>query len=195
MLSRVVRSGYLTDTVAQMLEESIHAGEFKPGERLPTESELAERLGVSRPVVREAIAQLKSDGYVQTRQGAGAFVPLAPGMASFKLGPHEQLGADELRHIFELRLGVEVSAAELAASRRTKGDIDAIQAALDRVDNAIRNSEDGTEADDAFHRAIAAATHNPYLQRFVAFLGHHFAATPGVCPISARHGELQAWSA
>lgn len=194
MLSKVVRSGYLPSTVVRMLGQSIHAGEFKPGERLPTEHELAERLGVSRPVVREAIAQLKSDGYVETRQGAGAFVASVPGMASFKLRARDELDADELRQIFELRLGVEVIAAELAALRRTEADIATIRMALDRVDKAIRDSEDGVEADDTFHCAIAAATHNLYLQRFVAFLGHHFAATraPAWSPKGRSAGKPQA---
>lgn len=174
-LQEVVRPARLSETVIRALQGLIRDGTFHPGDRLPTERELAERFGVSRAVVREAIACLKADGYVVTRQGAGAYVAARPELLSFKLAPHDQPDVQELGHIFELRLSVESTAAELAALRRTPQDIEKIARPLAAMDRALAGQGNGSEADNAFHRAIAAAAHNPYLERLVALIGHPFA--------------------
>jgi GntR family transcriptional repressor for pyruvate dehydrogenase complex len=173
----VARPRGLAEQIVHALQARIEAGELAPGARLPTEHALGERFGVSRAVVREAIARLKADGYVVTRQGAGAFVAGEPGRASFRLPAEGQLDAGELAQLFELREAVEVATARLAAERRTRADLAAIRSALDDVSRAIEEGSDGVAADGAFHRAIAAATHNVHLQRFVEFLGFHFAET------------------
>ncbi|MEW5710236.1 MAG: FadR/GntR family transcriptional regulator [Pseudomonadota bacterium] len=174
-LQEVARPVRLSETVIQALQELIRDGTFRPGDRLPTERALAERFGVSRAVVREAVACLKADGYVVTRQGAGAYVAARPELLSFKLAPHDQPDLKELGHIFELRLSVESTAAELAALRRTSQDIEKIAGPLAAMDRALAGQGNGSEADNAFHRAIAAAAHNPYLERLVALIGHPFA--------------------
>ncbi|MGH2357436.1 MAG: FadR/GntR family transcriptional regulator, partial [Candidatus Limnocylindria bacterium] len=166
MLAPVTRPAQLSHHVVRTLERSIRGGLLGPGQRLPTEKALGRRFAVSRAVVREAIARLKSDGYVETRQGAGAFVAARPGLLSFKLTAEEPLGREDLRQIQELRIAVEGAAAELAARRRTGADIAAIRAELDTMAEAIRRGTDGSDADGRFHRAIARATHNPYVGRF-----------------------------
>lgn len=173
----VARPRGLADQIVRALQARIESGELAPGARLPTEQALGERFGVSRAVVREAIAQLRADGYVATRQGAGAFVAGEPGRASFRLPAEGELDAGELAQLFELREAVEVATARLAAERRTRADLAAIKKALDEVSRAIDGGTDGVAADGAFHRAIAAAAHNAHLQRFVEFLGFHFSAT------------------
>jgi GntR family transcriptional repressor for pyruvate dehydrogenase complex len=173
----VTRPRGLADQLVRALQARIDAGELGPGARLPTEHALAEHFGVSRAVVREAIARLKADGYVETRQGAGAFVAGEPGLASFRLAADGRIAPDELGEIFELRAAVEVAAARLAAERRTRADLEAIRRALREVAHAIEEGTDGVAADGCFHRAIAAAAHNGHLQRFVEFLGHHFSET------------------
>jgi GntR family transcriptional repressor for pyruvate dehydrogenase complex len=174
-LQEVARPLRLSETVIRALQELIRDGTFRPGDRLPTERALAERFGVSRAVVREAVACLKADGYVVTRQGAGAYVAARPELLSFKLAPHDQPDLQELGHVFELRLSVESTAAELAALRRTSQDIEKIAGPLAAMDRALAGQGNGSEADNAFHRAIAAAAHNPYLERLVALIGHPFA--------------------
>lgn len=181
------RSPRLTDRLVQALEEEIRDGAFGPGTRLPTEKQLCQRFGVSRPVVREAVARLQSDGYVEARQGAGVFVTARPALRSFKLA---QTGED-LRHVLELRLVVEVAAAELAAARRTERDLVAMRAALDAMTEAVCRRTDGSDADDRFHAAIAAATHNPDLGRLVEFLRYQFWRTrrPTWSPAGHEAGE------
>jgi GntR family transcriptional repressor for pyruvate dehydrogenase complex len=173
----VARPRGLADQVVRALQERIEAGKLAPRARLPTEHALGERFGVSRAVVREAIARLRADGYVETRQGAGAFVADEPGRASFRLPTEAHLPADDLAQLFVLREAVEVATARLAAERRTRTDLEAIRRAVRDVGRAIEEGTDGVAADGAFHRAIAAAAHNGHLQRFVEFLGYHFAET------------------
>jgi GntR family transcriptional regulator, transcriptional repressor for pyruvate dehydrogenase complex len=175
-LAHVTRPSRLSEIVHGTLDARIRGGEFPPGTRLPPEQQLAVAFGVSRAVVREAVARLKADGSIETRQGAGAFVPARPGAASFRavLGGAAR---EELRHLMELRAIVEVAAAELAAQRHTKDDLQTIRRALGAMSAAIQKRGDGASADDGFHRAVAAASHNPYLSRFVEFLGHQFSDT------------------
>jgi GntR family transcriptional repressor for pyruvate dehydrogenase complex len=190
----VARPRGLAEQIVRALQTRIESGELAPGARLPTEQALGERFGVSRAVVREAIARLRADGYVATRQGAGAFVSGEPGRASFRLPDEGELDAAELAQLFELRAAVEVATARLAAERRTRADLAAIRRALEDVSRAIAEGMDGVAADGAFHRAIAAATHNAHLQRFVEFLGFHFAATrrPAWTAAGRRAGRPQA---
>jgi GntR family transcriptional repressor for pyruvate dehydrogenase complex len=176
-VEEVERPRELADQLVRSVQARIESGELAPGARLPTEHALGERFGVSRAVVREAIARLKADGYVATRQGAGAFVAREPGRASFRLPSEPHLPPEELAQLFELREAVEVATARLAAARRTRADLGAIRRALDEVSRAIEEGTDGVAADGAFHRAIAAAAHNAHLQRFIEFLGFHFAET------------------
>ncbi|MCZ7563442.1 MAG: FadR family transcriptional regulator [Burkholderiales bacterium] len=193
-IREVDRPGRLSDQLVAALRARIESAELAPGARLPTEQALGERFAVSRAVVREAIARLKADGYVETRQGAGALVAARPGLASFRIGAGGRLDAGALAQIFELRAAVETAAARLAAERRTRGDLAAIRAALGRMANAIDEGHDGAAADDAFHRAIATATHNGYMQRFVEFLGYHFSESrrPSWTEDGRRAGRPQA---
>jgi len=186
-LAQVARPSRLSEIVHRALDARIRGGEFPPGTRLPPEQQLARVLGVSRAVVREAVARLKADGSIETRQGAGAFVTARPGAGSFRV----ILGGaahDEMRHLMELRAIVEVAAAELAARRHTRDDLQAMRRALEAMRAAIQTRGDGVPADDAFHRAVAAASHNPYLSRFVEFLGHHFSDTRRPVWTAEGHG-------
>jgi GntR family transcriptional regulator, transcriptional repressor for pyruvate dehydrogenase complex len=90
--------------------------------------------------------------------------------------------------MLELRQIVESGAAELAASRRTKDDIASIRAAVAAMDLALENRSDGSDADDAFHNAIAVATHNDQISKFVEFLGAQFSASRKVTWDSAGYG-------
>lgn len=169
--SRIRRPPRLSEALSAELAARIRRGEYPPGAQLPTEKALSEAFGVSRAVVREAIARLAADGLIETRQGAGAFVAEHPKSLNFRLAPGDDAG---LPHIFELRAMIEAAVAEHAARRRTDADIAAMRAALQRMDEALASGSDGSEADDDFHLAIAAATHNPYVLHLTGFLGRQF---------------------
>lgn len=172
------RPSRLSDSVASELERWIADQRLASGTQLPTEKLLCEHFGVSRAVIREAISRLKADGCVTTRQGSGAFVAARPGQGSFRLvreSPHsEAVLAGEVSDIFELRYLVETGAAERAALRRTAADLDRMQEVLGRMQDALTAQADAVGDDDAFHIAIAAATHNPQIERFQAFMGGQF---------------------
>lgn len=189
---QLARSSGLGNALAGKLAAAIAGGEFAPGARLPTEKQLVERFDVSRAVVREAIARLKTEGFVETRQGSGAYVTARPGLASFRIGAHGAapgcIPEAELPHIFELRAIVEAGMAELAAQRRSDSDLAAIRNAYQNMQQALQEGRDGAGDDDAFHAAIAASAHNPYLAQFAAFLAQHFSATRAVTwQASAMH--------
>ena len=173
-LSRITRPLRLSEEVSADLQRRIARGEIRPGNRLPTEKALGEAFGVSRAVVREAIARLKADGLIETRQGSGAFVVDAPKEINLRFWKGAGPGLDELRDIFELRAMVEGAVAELAAQRRDDDDLRAMSEHLKAMDDALKLGVDGAEADDKFHIAMARATHNSYIGRLVEFLGQHF---------------------
>ena len=173
-LSRIARPLRLSEEVSGELQRRVARGELKPGDRLPTEKALGDAFGVSRAVVREAIARLKADGLIETRQGSGAFVVEAPKTINLRFWQGAGPELNELRDIFELRVMVEGAVAELAAQRRDDDDLRAMTGHLQAMDDAMSSGRDGTEADDNFHIAMAKATHNAYVGRLVEFLGRHF---------------------
>lgn len=166
----------LAGDLSEAIRAIIADERLSPGARLPTEMQLAGRFGVSRAVVREAIARLKSEGIVETRQGAGAFVSSDPRRRSFRL-THEQGERLDLAEIFELRATVEARAAELAARRHAPADLAAMQGAFAAMRAAFKAGMAGALDDDAFHNAIAAASGNRYLARFIGFLGEQLSET------------------
>jgi DNA-binding FadR family transcriptional regulator len=156
--------------VASLLNREIATGELNPGARLPTEQQLAEKFGVSRNVVREAIAQLRADGVVEARQGVGAFV-LAPEQRTAIRIDLEALKLDtNMERLFELRRILETEAAALAAQRRDRSHLDAIKDALDRMGGEERWEDGSIDADLLFHREIARATGNSYIHTFISFV-------------------------
>ncbi|WP_085316013.1 FadR/GntR family transcriptional regulator [Derxia lacustris] len=198
-LAPLARPHALSEDIAAELARRIDTGEFGPGARLPTEKTLAETFGVSRPVVREAIARLRNDGLVETRQGAGAFVAANPRSLRLKFDalpavampvPAAKTGRSKprpnattadntaaLREIFELRALLEPVVAELAARRAQPADLAAMQASLDAMDAALAAGTNAARADDAFHNALAAATGNRRVTQLMDFLGAHFSGT------------------
>jgi len=170
--THLVRPPRLADTLSLSLQGWVRQGRLAPGDQLPTEKQLCDRFGVSRAVVREAIARLKADGYVETRQGLGAFIAPNAGRSHFRIAePGESQGQVDLRQVFELRQVMEAGVAEMAALRRTREDLEAMRAPLERMERALRSGAQASQDDDAFHLAIAAASHNPLVERFMEFMG------------------------
>lgn len=161
-------AGHLTQT----LQAQIEGGELVPGQKLPTEQEIVASTGVSRTVVREALASLRARGLIYTRQGLGAFVSepevQAPTFQLAQPAPDGDPFAEILR-VLELRLSIEVEAAGLAAQRRTSEDLAALRGSLEALEAC--GSGDGAEQDFAFHRAMLKATQNPYFAEIFDVLG------------------------
>src|SRR6266513_4776417 len=124
----------LSRQLFEQLAGEIRSGRLAPGERLPTEQALTRAARVSRTVVREAVAALRAEGLVITRQGVGAFVSAMPQRAPFRIDPERMQSLDEILNVMELRLGVEIESAGLAAGRGTKADVRAIAASLQAIE-------------------------------------------------------------
>jgi DNA-binding FadR family transcriptional regulator len=155
------------------LAADITGGRIPPGSRLPTEQELIAATGVSRTVVREAVAALRADGLVTTRQGSGAFVAADASRVPFRIDPEGLSSIDDVLEVMELRLAIEVEAAALAAERIAPARLAPIRRALRAVDAALRKGGGAIEEDFAFHRAIATASSNTRIAELLEFLGHH----------------------
>ena len=161
----------LTHELAARLAADITSGKLPPGARLPTEQELIAATGVSRTVVREAVAALRAEGLVLTRQGVGAFVADSA-RRPFRIEPNEVKSIREVIEVMELRTGIEIEAAGLAAERASTADVQKIGVAYEAVEQAIARGESGVDQDFAFHCSIARATGNPKFLRFLEYLGH-----------------------
>ncbi|MBE3639979.1 FadR family transcriptional regulator [Mangrovicoccus sp. HB182678] len=148
----------------------IESGRYKPGDRLPSEAQLTRDHGVSRTVVREAVATLRADGLVMARQGAGIFVREPEVAAPFSPLELDMTGLPAVMELLELRTAVEVEAAGLAAIRRSPAQEARILDALRRV-IAAGGTEGSAAADLELHGAIAEATNNPRFGQFLQLLG------------------------
>jgi DNA-binding FadR family transcriptional regulator len=161
----------LTTQVVRLVGERIQMGDYPRGSKLPTEKALIDEFGVSRTVVREAIANLKASGLVSTQQGIGAFVLHETAATSFRLDNDSLLIVEEVVKGLELRTGIEAEAAALAALRRTDADITDMELACSDMDAAIAAGTSDIEADMAFHRAIATASQNDHFLKMFNYLG------------------------
>ena len=162
----------LSNTVADAIAEMIFERKrFRPGDRIPSETELAEEIKVSRTSIREAVRILIAKGVLEIKRGKGTFVTAIPDATSGLLGisaieDHRNL----VRDWFEFRGVLEPAAVRLAAMRASAEELDAIEhyerlAAKHLGDNSVFDV-----ADAQLHIAIAKATHNQVIERLVPFL-------------------------
>jgi len=158
----------LADRMTTLLGEQIRSGAYPVNARLPTEQRMTQSYGVSRTVVREAMARLRSQGLVDTRQGRGTVVLDPRAADAFRLGTSDTNPALGVIRIIELRRGIEVEMAALAAERRSAADVLGLVRALNAIDEAVQRGGDGVNEDLAFHMAISRATGNPH---YVDLLG------------------------
>jgi GntR family transcriptional repressor for pyruvate dehydrogenase complex len=155
----------LSERITRQLVESILLGRYRPGELLPTEDELCQQFGVSRPVVREAAKALSMLGMIRSRQGRGTEVlayeswnELAPEI--LRARRDLDLAEDFLVDLLVVRRTVEVEAASLAAEHATPADLGAMARFLEEGEEAGDDVEAFARVDVAFHDAILAATGN-----------------------------------
>lgn len=156
-------------SLAGQVRALIASGEFSPGMRLPSERTLAERFGVSRTLVREAIIALEVQGMVEVRGGSGIYVCAAPGAAAapdpfalaWRPGPIETLRA---------RVLIEGEVASLAAAERKDADLDRMFVALSRMREHMHDKQANEAADRQFHLCLAESTGNQVLSHMVAAL-------------------------
>jgi len=163
-----IRPKKIYEQIVEQVKAMIVEGNLKPGDRLPSEREMADRLNVSRASVREALSALHLVGLVEIKSGEGTFIrqtdvdsivePLALALL---------MERDTDGEILEVRKGLEVEAAGLAALRRDKGDLAKMRGLLDEMKRDIAQAEFGERADLEFHCIIAQASQNVLITRLM----------------------------
>lgn len=159
--SEIRPSSYADQVYGHVLQD-ILKGSFPPGSRLPAESELSERFGVSRPVIREALARLRLDGLVEARRGSGTYVLSKPSRNLPDLTSLTDIS--RFLRYQELRLCVEAQAAALAAERRTDKALSDITEAHEQFSSQVGRGLFLPESDRRFHLSIADATGNEFFR-------------------------------
>lgn len=153
--------GSLSDRVYEQIYQKITLGEWPLGSRLPTELELSSQLGVSRPVLREALLRLRIDGIIESRQGAGTRVINMPNRSVLEFAEPGSIA--DLQRCYEFRVGLEGEAAYLATLRKSPDRIADIEKAHRRMKEVMADPEAlGADEDINFHLAVARATENSY---------------------------------
>jgi GntR family transcriptional regulator, transcriptional repressor for pyruvate dehydrogenase complex len=161
----------LVAQLSDALRKGIQSGSYSPGDKLPSTAQLTQEYGVSRTVVREAIAALRSDGLVDPRHGAGVFVLKAESLAPLQFQDVHHARVSSTLELLELRTAVEVEAAGLAATRRSPAQEENILNKHNEMQKAIAKEEPTSLADFALHLAIAEATNNPRFREFLEMIG------------------------
>src|SRR5579884_1233167 len=162
----------LLEALVAQIEDWILSGALEPGAKLPSEDSLSRQFGVSRPVVREALAQLRERGLLETVSGSGTFVkrPDADHLTEAVLR-HLRVaagGSESIAKVYEARLALESTTARLAAERANDHDLAEIQARLEEMRAAAKDEQKWVAADLGFHVGVAEASHNPFLATLLA---------------------------
>lgn len=172
MITRTTNPGAATRGLAhelvERLKERILSGDLRPGDRLPSETLLVADFGVSRTVVREAVAGLQAAGLVETFQGRGSFVTALPKVTEFSTRPAQVRTHRDVVALLEFRLGVETEAAGLAAQRRTDRQLRSIERALTDYKSC---GAEPVDADYRFHHAVVVASGNRFYVDLIGSLG------------------------
>lgn len=153
----------VSSLVLEKLIDMVKTGELAPNTQLPSETELARKFGVSRAPLREALSVLNTCGVIESRQGGRSWVKetsLANLLEPIQL---ELTDIYQMYDLLEMRTIIEGEAAFLAASRRTKDDVDDLQTSLEAFERVTAVGEIGYEVDFAFHRVLVKAAANPFL--------------------------------
>lgn len=168
-LGRLDRNKSLPDAVAERLSITIREGGRAPGERLPTERELAASFGVSRTIVREALGLLRQDGLIRSRQGSGLYVAdMSARPLRMSLGPDAK--ERDVRNLAEILRALHGDAAGYAAQRRTAKQLAKLRQRYADLETAITADLPGVDEDIAFHREVILATGNPMFCEMFDFL-------------------------
>jgi GntR family transcriptional repressor for pyruvate dehydrogenase complex len=155
------------EEIMEQLKDMISRGELRHGQKLPSERELAESLGVSRASVREALTALEAIGILDIRPGEGTFVRETSVSATFApLAMVLEMEQNSMSQLMEVRRVLETEIAALAVQRATEEDLINIETNLNHMKTA-RTISEAVEADLMFHFAIAEATHNSILLRIM----------------------------
>ncbi|MEX3613181.1 MAG: FadR/GntR family transcriptional regulator [Burkholderia gladioli] len=165
------RARSLAQDVVDALTSQIENGTLRPGDKLPTETEVMANQGVSRTVVREAISRMQASGLIETRHGIGSFVLAPERRRALGIDPATITTLRDVLAVLELRISLESECASLAAQRANEADLGALRRALDAIAQSASSGRDTGQLDFHFHLQIAQATGNRYFADIMTQLG------------------------
>ena len=192
----------ISDQVFEQIRELIFRGKLKAGEQLLPERELSEAMQVSRTTVRNAINKLVVLGLLEHKQGQGTFVRFPDTRLDNPLAAAMEVEDATIADLLEVRMGLECNAAALAAQRANEEDLRFMDASLEEMRIEVASGRLGTEADTAFHMALAYATKNPVhvyiMKNFYDFLfvgikknlSHLYEDPANIDQILSQHSEI-----
>jgi len=161
-IQAIQKSRSIPEVVLEQIQRLIAEGKLRPGDHLPSEMELAERFGVGRSSIREAMRVLQLVGVIEVIQGKGSFVR-EPGILPLMIDWSRIAQMGIIAEVMEARQFMEVLLAQLAAERATEEDVEALRTALARSRDSLGNIDNSVEAGVNFHLALADASHNQVL--------------------------------
>ncbi len=169
---QAIQSERLYQKIVEQIELRVLSGELKVGDQLPSERELGEQFSVSRTAVREAVKALREKGLVDVSPGRGTFIINSTSQAARgSLGLMMKIGQlESSSHLVEVREIFEPGTTALAAVRASQEEIAVMQAAIARMDACLTDATGYIEADFAFHRALAEASHNSLMPVLIDFI-------------------------
>lgn len=172
-----IKTKKIYEEIVNQLQNMLIEGKYKPGDKLPSEREMAESLGVSRPSVREAITALSAMGILDVRPGEGTYVAHTSDLETIKSWAMLlAIERNSLTQLMEVRRILECEAAALAAKRATPEDIELLERVLNGMRETAERHEQSVEFDLQFHFAVGQATHNRVLHKLINTLDemmHH----------------------
>lgn len=182
-------SKLLPELISEEIEKMVVRQEFKPGDRLPSENELAQRLGVGRSTVREAIKALVSRNILEVHRGSGTFVCEQTGLVQDPLGlrfqpDKKRLGLD----LCEVRLMIEPEIAALAAQKATEEEILQMQELCEAIEEKVRRNENYGQLDQQLHTLWAECSRNSIMPNLVPIFNQ---AIPLFIDITRRTLQIQ----
>ncbi|WP_266064582.1 FadR/GntR family transcriptional regulator [Brucella intermedia] len=178
MFDTIPKRATLVETVVSKLISQINSGEPPAGGRLPSEAAIAEQLGVSRTVVREAVSQVRADGLIYNLPGKGLFVSKREsGEGVIRFQRRELEPTAVVAYLLEMRTSLEADSARFAAERCDRRALERIREACINIDHATQKGRDGVDEDFAFHIEIARASENPYTLQVLEFLSESLKAS------------------
>ena len=155
----------VTEQVSKQIQDMISSGRFKPGDKLPSQKELEEMMGVSRPTLREAISRLISSGAIEARQGQGYYVK-EPNLKINISAQLIQYDYHKIRDLFEARLFLESTLSQLAAVFATDEELNHLAEVCRQLEEGEIRVEDQTYGENCIHAMIAEYSHNSLLAEF-----------------------------
>ncbi|WP_055668908.1 FadR/GntR family transcriptional regulator [Desnuesiella massiliensis] len=161
---KTVKSVNLSDQVAQDIIMMVEKGELKPGDKLPTETVLAEKLGISRGILREALMILQYKGYISRKPKDGTYIRELPESNSINDSLINSFKQATYKDLIEMREALEQKIVELAVKNATDRDIEEVEAFLESIDS---NGEKNSMSDHDFHLRLAQLSKNILLTNFI----------------------------